>query len=179
MLLSDEEIKHLCQDYLMIDPYSPKKNTLNGVSWGSSSYGYDIRLGEQFIRNIGTPNEEGFVLEKGEVFELAPMEFILAKSLEHFNIPSNIQGTIKDKSTWARKGLMVINGVLEPKWMGQVTLEIINLSPSIINLTPGLGIAQVVFMTGKPCSTTYHGLYQNSITIIRSQHEEEDATSRD
>ena len=157
MQLNDRQIEHLSQDYLMIEPFSSSKNIEDGVSWGLSSYGYDIRLGDTFIIDINTPSEKKITISEGEKFELKSGAFILAQSLEHFTIPGNIIGMIKDKSIWTRKGISIINGVLEPKWVGQLTLAIVNHGISSIYLTKGIGIAQIIFFQGEPCLTPYRG----------------------
>lgn len=132
-----------------VKPVSPfyERAKFQGMSYGLSSAGYDIRVDADYV----VPGD-------GRV--------VLVASLEEFNMPTNWLGYVKDKSTWARKGLFVQNTVIEPGWKGFLTLEL-TYSPrtpgySSIDLRSGTPIAQIVFhQTDEPTEQPYEGKYQN------------------
>ena len=138
--------------------YAPIKDMLitketNGiVSHGLSELGYDIRIAEDLffdpILNGIRRNEE---FHKGR--------FVLASSIEYFQIPSFLGGEVKDKSSWARKGVQVYNTVLEPGWKGYLTLEINFHGNKSVYIPAGSGIAQVLFMKTAE-DAFYEGKYQ-------------------
>jgi dCTP deaminase len=135
------------------------------ISFGLSSAGYDIRLGNEFARIVGNSqgaldrfNRVGIIDPKNfdaksllrSTVESGPYiipghEYVLAKTVEMFNIPRNIQATCLTKSTYARSGIVVNVTPLEPGWSGYLTLEIFNATPCAVYLYPGEGIAQLVF----------------------------------
>lgn len=126
----------------IITPHKPR-TVKNGMSYGESLAGYDIRLGT-------------------DVFQLEPGEFYLASSREHFNLPKNVIGFVKDKSTWARQGLSVFNTVIEPGWRGFLTLELKNQSVhTTLHMRPNMPIAQVIFMYLTREVEGYEGKYQD------------------
>jgi dCTP deaminase len=125
-----------------IRPLEPflERSVINGKSYGLSIAGYDIRLAQ------------GYCLEPGE--------FILGSSIEHFMMPRNVLGLVKDKSTWARQGLSVFNTCLEPGWIGYLTLELKNLGNNSIMVCTGDPIAQVLFYFTDEVTDGYSGKYQ-------------------
>lgn len=127
-------------DATPVTPFMNKKMKSNGVSYGLSEAGYDIRIKQDII--------------------LHPFKrFILASSLERFKMPDNVVAIVHDKSTWARKGLSVFNTVIEPGWEGWLTLELIYHRWRPLKITAGSGIAQVIFHEIiKPAK--YEGKYQ-------------------
>lgn len=169
-VLSDYEI----QQAEMISPMVDKKN--GSPSYGLSSYGYDIRLGKEFIcYNMGYPHaldpshpeqlvqgEDYSIHEADKYYQLPAKSFVLAHSAETITMPDDVVAMVKDKSTYARLGVTVQNTVLEPGWCGQITLEITNHNVRPVLLLVGLGIAQVVFWRGRTCNTPYlaSGKYQ-------------------
>lgn len=181
MILNDKQIKKLCLfDKPMISPYYEKKNYSHGISFGPSSYGYDIRLGNVFkdishVKNkwgesctIIEPENPGRITWTTHTvdsvpFIIAPNSYVLAVSTEKFNMPHNITGLVKDKSTYARLGIAVQNTVIEAGWEGYLTLEITNHSKYKVVLHPLTGIAQILFFKGEPCENPYSptGKYQN------------------
>jgi dCTP deaminase len=176
MILSDEDIARLSyKEPPLIMPYL-KDKVSEGVSYGPSSFGYDIRLGYNAAvykhdRNVidpkGVLEDQVHRLRFGDSpFELPPGGFILSHSVEFFNLPPYITGLVKDKSTYARCGIAVQNTVLEAGWCGQVTLEITNHANRPVKLYPGEGIAQVIFMKGQhACLEPYRGKYQNQVGV--------------
>ena len=116
----------------------------NGMSYGLSMAGYDVRVSLK------------------EQVTLYPGDFILAVTLEHFDMPSDVLGIVHDKSTWARQGIAVQNTVIEPGWKGYLTLEITNHGKAAVVLTPGDPIAQIVcHQLDEPTEQPYDGKYQN------------------
>lgn len=125
----------------MITPFT-EKGIFNGMSYGLSSAGYDIRI-KQGIR-------------------LLPDKFILASAIEEFHFPDDILGVVHDKSSLARRGLSVFNTVIEPGWSGFLTLELRNQGDDIINLPAGSPIAQIIFhRLEAPTVLPYRGKYQD------------------
>lgn len=122
-------------------PFTDVKCKSNGVSWGLSEAGYDIRI------------KQGVILHPFK-------RFTLASTVEKFNMPDDLVAIVHDKSTWARKGLSVFNTVIEPGWKGYLTLELVYHGFKPLNIKAGSGIAQVLFHTiQNPVS--YNGKYQN------------------
>lgn len=175
MTLSDNQIARLCnpQHKPMISPFIGKKSSKEGgPSFGLSSYGYDIRLGDDFIiitADLVDPKHPDEIehehLHSSIPFILAPGAFILGSSIERFIMPSTVTGFVKDKSTYARCGIAVQNTVIEAGWEGILTLEISNHSESKVLLYPGEGIAQIMFDEGLPPSNVYNGKYQNQTGV--------------
>ena len=136
MIASSSTLRH-------IKPLSPfkERTVINGMSYGVSLAGYDIRI------------KETITLPKGK--------FTLASSIEEFNMPTDLLGVVHDKSTWARQGIAVQNTVIEPGWKGFLTLEITNHSEDTIILQSGMPIAQVIFHYVDEDTEGYAGKYQN------------------
>jgi dCTP deaminase len=128
------------------------------TSYGLVEAGYDIRIAEriEYKNNwVMTIDSEG--IRKGR-----PGKFCLASSIETFQMPKDLVATVKDKSTWARKGLSVFNTVIEPGWNGILTLELVFHGNEPINIPAGSGIAQVLF-NRLECEGDYgNGKYQNA-----------------
>ena len=159
----------------LISPFSKNKQTYAGVSYGLGSCSYDLRLGTGFksmrldtgfsYQRIDTMEEKTCEFETIEIdtfVSIYPGQFILAHTVESVSIPSTVCGTLKDKSTWARYGLQVKNTLVDPGFIGQLTLEISNEGTSIINLYPGMGICQLVLeRLAFECLRPYNGKYQH------------------
>lgn len=188
MILADGNIIEYAKRDNMILPFENGKIKKDGKpSYGLSSYGYDIRLAHNFIKlrypeemdfpNVIDPAKSLHEIEKEEFsvdeFQiLFPGEFILAHSLEFFNMPINITGLVKDKSTYARCGIALQNTVLEAGWKGQITLEISNHGPRPVKLYCGFGIAQVLFFKGEFCLNPYDGKYQGDLGVVTAKGDE-------
>ena len=170
-ILSDREIRALCESMGMIEPYEPElvreKDGKKVISYGQSSFGYDIRAGEEwfvvderFGNNIIDPkNFDSRVMVK-VVSEDAPIlipphSFALTHSVERFRIPENVVGVAVGKSTYARVGLVVNITPLEPGWEGWLTVEVINPSPHYLKVYPYEGIAQILFFRGEVPKSLY------------------------
>ncbi len=180
MVLSDIEITNLCTgDNPLISPFSPelvsKINDKKIISYGLSSYGYDLRAGSEFkiftninSREIDPKNidEQSFVTvnkEDGHIL-IPPNGFILTYSPEKLCIPRNVTGVVLGKSTYARAGIVCICTPLESSWTGHVTLEFANTTNLPVRFYPGEGCCQVMFHTGNECGVSYAdrgGKYMN------------------
>jgi len=152
------------------------------VSYGTSSYGYDIRCSTEFkiFTNINStivdPKEfdaKNFVDYQGEVCIIPPNSFALARTVEYFRIPRNVLTICLGKSTYARCGIIVNVTPLEPEWEGHVTLEFCNTTPLPARVYANEGVAQVVFLeSDEVCDTSYKdrgGKYQGQkgVTLPR------------
>ena len=168
-LLSDEDIREMVKKHGMIEPYEDdlvkEIDDKKLVSYGLSSYGYDIRISNEFkvftnvYNSIIDPknfSEDSFVDIKGPYCIVPPNSFALARSVEYFKIPRNILTMCIGKSTYARCGIIVNVTPFEPEWEGHVTLEISNTTPLPAKVYSNEGIAQVIFLEGKNvCKTSY------------------------
>lgn len=170
-----------------LEPYGPMARRV--LSYGCSSYGYDIRLSPKDFRvfrhipgtvinpkRFNSQNLERVALqhdEDGEYFVLPGHSYGLGVSLEFVDIPSNITVICLGKSTYARTGILVNTTPIEAKWRGHVTLEFSNSSCADCRLYANEGICQLLFFEGEQCDTTYHdrnGKYQNQgheVTLAR------------
>ena len=135
------------------------------VSYGVSSYGYDLRLGNELLIFDGsykvldpkTFSDEGMIRYKSdEKFVLPPGAFALGFSMERFSMPRNTTGIVFPKSTYARCGINCLQTVIEAGWEGQITLEFQNMTQRPVAMYPGEGVAQLLFFEGdQPCATAY------------------------
>ena len=185
-VLPDYEIARLATspDHRMIEPFSPQQvKTLGGygrkvISFGLSSYGYDIRVTRHFkvFTNVHNTvidpkhfDSRAFVDIFGDECIIPPNSFALAQSVEHFRIPRDIVTICVGKSTYARCGIIVNVTPFEPEWEGHVTLEISNTTPLPAKIYADEGIAQVLFFRGAGvCDTSYAdraGKYQGQTGI--------------
>ena len=174
---SDRWIRMMATEYSMIEPYeSGQVKEVEGkriVSYGTSSYGYDIRCADEFklFTNINStivdPKEfdaKNFVEHKGDSVIIPPNSFALARTVEYFRIPRNVLTICLGKSTYARCGILVNVTPFEPEWEGYVTLEFSNTTPLPAKIYANEGVAQVVFFeSDEICETSYKdrgGKYQ-------------------
>ena len=176
MILSDIEIKNYVEKYKMIEPFEDTRLSKleKRISWGVSSYGYDLRLSDEFIVFKKDSSEvivdpKNFDIKKlkkikSQSYTIAENNFVLARSLEYFRIPRNILVIVFGKSTYARCGLIVNITPLEPEWEGYITISIINPLNHKIKIYSNEGIAQAVFLKAdKLCKISYkdkQGKYQ-------------------
>lgn len=179
---SDKWIRQMAQDFKMIDPFvegQVKEQTGKRlVSYGLSSYGYDLRVAEEFkvftnlYNSIVDPKDfraDAFVDIRGETCIIPPNSFALARSVEYFRIPRNVLTLCIGKSTYARCGIIVNVTPFEPEWEGYVTLEISNTTPLPAKIYAGEGLAQVLFFTSEEeCEISYadrKGKYMKQMEI--------------
>ena len=136
---------------------STKKNQDNGVSWGLTECGYDIRI-KQKVEFLYDSRGNRKVFVDGKFYDHG--QFALASAIEEFQMPPTLMGVVHDKSTWARQGLSVFNTIIEPGWEGFLTLELDYKRDGILCIPAGSGIAQVIFHQIKEVAE-YNGKYQN------------------
>src|SRR5712664_197436 len=174
---SDRWIRRMALEHRMIEPFEAGQVKEAGgrriVSYGTSSYGYDIRCSTEFkiFTNINSTivdpkafDEKSFVDYRGEVCIIPPNSFALARTVEYFRIPRNVLTICLGKSTYARCGIIVNVTPLEPEWEGTATLEISNTTPLPAKIYANEGIAQVLFFeSDEVCAVSYadkKGKYQ-------------------
>lgn len=179
----DTWISHMAKTYNMIEPFVENqiKNIDNQkvISFGLSSYGYDLRVADEFkvFSNVYNAmvdpkefNEKSFVTISGSTCIIPPNSFALARSIEYFRIPRDVLTICLGKSTYARCGIIVNVTPFEPEWEGHVTLEISNTTPLPSKIYAYEGIAQVIFFKGEaPCKTSYadrKGKYMKQTGIV-------------
>lgn len=172
MVKNDKWIKEMAKKG-MIEPFNSKQIRKGVISYGVSSYGYDMRVGDEFkiFTNINNTvvdpkkfDPNSFVDYKGEVCIIPPNSFALARSVEYFRIPRDVLVICLGKSTYARCGLVVNVTPLEPEWEGHVTIEISNTTPLPAKIYANEGIAQLIFLQASEiCEVSYKdkaGKYQ-------------------
>jgi dCTP deaminase len=157
----------------MIEPFAPARVRPGRISYGVSSYGYDMRVADQFkiFTNVGSQvidpkafDSSAFVSIEARSILIPPNSFALATTVEYFRIPRTILTLCVGKSTYARCGIIVNVTPFEPEWEGQATLEISNTSPLPAKIYAGEGIAQLIFLeASEVCERSYadkKGKYQ-------------------
>jgi dCTP deaminase len=170
---SDRWIKRMALEHKMIEPFVESQTRTGVVSYGVSSYGYDIRVADDFkvftniYNTVVDPKSfdpRSFVDIKADVCIIPPNSFALARTIEYFRIPRNVLTVCLGKSTYARCGIIVNVTPFEPEWEGHVTIEISNTTPLPAKIYANEGIAQVLFFqSDEPCETSYRdkkGKYQ-------------------
>jgi dCTP deaminase len=178
-ILSDRQITHLARTTGMIRPFVKKQVRKGVISYGVSSYGYDIRVAREFkiFTNINNTivdpknfDEKSFVTVHADSCIIPPNSFALAKTVEYFKIPRDVLTVCVGKSTYARCGIIINVTPFEPEWEGYVTLEISNTTPLPAKIYANEGISQVLFFQGsEPCQTSYKdkkGKYQNQKGLV-------------
>jgi dCTP deaminase len=172
-LKADRWIRRMAREHGMIEPFSEKQVRESVISYGLSSYGYDVRIADEFkiFTNINhtivDPKDfdpRSFVDFMGEQCIIPPNSFALARTVERFKVPRDVIVLTVGKSTYARCGIIVNVTPLEPEWEGIVTLEVSNTTPLPARIYAGEGIAQMLFFeSDEPCETSYadkKGKYQ-------------------
>jgi len=172
---SDRWIRRMATTHRMIEPFADSQVREGVISYGVSSYGYDMRVAPEFkiftnaLSAIVDPKQfdpKSFVEFSGETCVVPPNSFALARSVEYFRIPRNVLTICVGKSTYARCGIITNVTPFEPEWEGYVTLEISNTTPLPARIYANEGIAQVLFFTadeGDECEQSYadkKGKYQ-------------------
>ncbi len=175
---SDAWIRKMALDHKIIEPFVDSQVQQGVISYGLSSYGYDMRVTDEFkiFTNINSTivdpkrfDPKSFVDHKGDVCLIPPNSFALARSVEYFRIPRNIVTLCIGKSTYARCGIIVNVTPFEPEWEGFTTLEISNTTPLPAKIYANEGIAQVMFFEpDEVCAVSYadkEGKYQRQMGI--------------
>tara|TARA_B100001778_G_scaffold323833_1_gene317545 strand:+ start:787 stop:1353 length:567 start_codon:yes stop_codon:yes gene_type:complete len=174
---SDKWIKEMAKNHKMIEPFQADQVKVNNgekiVSYGTSSYGYDVRCANEFkvFTNINSTmvdpknfDDKSFIDIKSDVCTIPPNSFVLARTVEYFRIPRQILTLCLGKSTYARCGIIVNVTPLEPEWEGHVTLEFSNTTSLPAKIYANEGVAQFIFLeSDEVCETSYKdraGKYQ-------------------
>lgn len=184
---ADKWIRQMATDHGMIEPFeSGQVREVRGeriISYGTSSYGYDIRCADEFkiFTNINSAvvdpknfSATSFVNVQADVCIIPPNSFALARTVEYFRIPRNVLTICLGKSTYARCGIIVNVTPLEPEWEGHVTLEFSNTTPLPARIYANEGVAQVIFLeSDDECEVSYRdrgGKYQGQtgVTLPRT-----------
>ncbi len=178
-ILSDITITELAQKHGMIKPFVKKQVRKGVISYGVSSYGYDIRVAREFkiFTNLNSTlvdpknfDPKSFVTVNADYCIIPPNSFALAKTVEKFKIPRDVLTVCVGKSTYARCGIIINVTPFEPEWEGVVTLEISNTTPLPAKIYANEGIAQVLFFKGdRPCGISYKdkkGKYQKQKGLV-------------
>ena len=179
MLKSDKWIRRMCLEHKMIDPFVERVEGGCRISFGLSSYGYDIRLADEYkiftnvfgaIVDPKAFDPKSFVDYRGPHCVIPPNSFALARSVEKFSIPREVLAVCLGKSTFARCGIIVNVTPLEPCWTGHLTIEISNTTPLPAKVYSGEGIAQLLFFeSDELCETSYadrKGKYQAQVGVV-------------
>jgi dCTP deaminase len=178
-LKPDHWIRKMAIEKRMIEPFADRQVRDGVISYGLSSYGYDIRIANEFKI---FPNGHSALVDpkhfdprsmvdyKGEVCTIPPNSFALGRTIEYFRIPRDVLTICLGKSTYARCGIIVNVTPFEPEWEGYVTLEISNTTPLPAKVYANEGIAQVLFLVAdEPCESSYadkKGKYQAQQSIV-------------
>ena len=182
---SDKWIRRMAEQHGMIEPFEPKQVKANAagermVSYGTSSYGYDIRCSKEFklFTNLNSTivdpknfDPNSFVEVNADYCIIPPNSFALARTVEYFRIPRNVLTVCLGKSTYARCGIIVNVTPFEPEWEGYVTLEFSNTTPLPAKIYANEGCAQVLFLEADEddvCETSYKdrgGKYQGQVGV--------------
>lgn len=178
----DRWIRKMAKEHGMIEPFVDRQVRKGAISFGVSSYGYDLRVSNEFkvftdvfgaVVDPKNFDPKSFVDVKTDVCMVPPHSFALARSVEFFRIPRNVITICLGKSSYARCGIVVNVTPLEPEWEGHVTLEISNTTPLPCRIYANEGLAQVLFFeSDEECETSYKdrkGKYQGQrgITLPR------------
>ena len=184
---ADKWIRQMAQEHGMIEPFEADQVRYSGenklISYGTSSYGYDVRCSEHFkvFTNINSAtvdpknfDEKSFVDVESDVCVIPPNSFALAATVEYFRIPRNVLTICLGKSTYARCGIIVNVTPLEPEWEGHVTLEFSNTTTLPAKIYANEGVAQMLFFeSDEACEVSYKdrgGKYQGQrgVTLPRA-----------
>ena len=176
---SDRWIRRMSLEHKMIEPFVDRQVREGVISFGLSSYGYDMRVADEFriFTNVNSTTVDpkqfdarSFVEYKGEVAIIPPNSFALGRSVEYFRIPRNVLTLCVGKSTYARCGIIVNVTPFEPEWEGYVTLEISNTTPLPARIYANEGLCQAIFFeSDEQCEVSYKdkkGKYQSQGGIV-------------
>jgi dCTP deaminase len=174
----DHWIRKMALEQGMIEPFEEKQVREGVISYGVSSYGYDIRVADEFkiFTNVNNTivdpknfDASSFVDFKGDICTIPPNSFALARTIERFKIPRSVLCICVGKSTYARCGIIVNLTPLEPEWSGILTLEISNTTPLPARIYSNEGIAQLLFFeSDEVCEVSYgdrKGKYQDQVDV--------------
>jgi dCTP deaminase len=176
---SDRWIRKMALEHDMINPFNDRQVRQGVISYGLSSYGYDLRVADEFkiFTNVNSAivdpknfDQRSFIDVKGPSVLIPPNSFALARSVEYFKIPRDVLTVCVGKSTYARCGIIVNVTPFEPEWEGFVTLEISNSTPLPAKIYSNEGLCQILFFQGdEPPDVSYKdkaGKYQSQTGIV-------------
>jgi dCTP deaminase len=176
---NDRWIRKMAREHEMIKPFAESQVREGVISYGISSYGYDLRVADEFkiFTNVNSTivdpkhfDERSFVEFRGPECIVPPNSFALSRSVEYFKIPRNVLTVCLGKSTYARCGIIVNVTPLEPEWEGFVTLEISNTTPLPARVYSNEGLCQILFFeSDEVCEISYKdkkGKYQAQQGIV-------------
>ena len=176
---SDRWIRRMATEHAMIEPFVWDQVSAGVISYGLSSYGYDIRVADEFkvftnvFNVLVDPKDvklETFVDMRGPHCDIPPNSFILCRSVETIRVPRNVLCVVIGKSSYSRCGLVCNVTPLEPEWEGQITIEISNTTPLPARVYANEGIAQILFFeSDEDCEVSYadkKGKYQNQKGVV-------------
>ena len=176
---NDRWIREMAETQEMISPFCEKQVRNGVISYGLSSYGYDLRVADEFkiFTNVNNAlvdpkrfDEKSFVTVQTDICIVPPNSFALARSIEYFKIPRSVLTICVGKSTYARCGIIVNVTPFEPEWEGFVTLEISNTTPLPARIYANEGLCQIIFFeSDEVCETSYadrKGKYQAQKGIV-------------
>jgi dCTP deaminase len=176
---SDRWIRKMARENDMINPFNDRQVREGVISYGVSSYGYDLRVADEFkiFTNVNSAivdpkqfDERSFITVRGDSVLVPPNSFALARSVEYFKIPRDVLTICVGKSTYARCGIIVNVTPFEPEWEGFVTLEISNSTPLPAKIYSNEGLCQILFFqSDEPCEISYKdkkGKYQKQSGIV-------------
>jgi dCTP deaminase len=176
---SDRWIRRMATEHDMINPFNDRQVREGVISYGVSSYGYDLRVADEFkiFTNVNSAivdpknfDERSFMTVRGDSVLIPPNSFALARSVEYFKIPRDVLTICVGKSTYARCGIIVNVTPFEPEWEGFVTLEISNSTPLPAKIYANEGLCQILFFqSDEQCETSYKdkkGKYQKQSGIV-------------
>jgi dCTP deaminase len=176
---NDRWIRKMATEHEMITPFEEKQVREGVISYGLSSYGYDLRVADEFkiFTNVNSTivdpkkfDARSFVEFTGPACIVPPNSFALARSVEYFKIPREVLTICVGKSTYARCGIIVNVTPLEPEWEGFVTLEISNTTPLPARVYSNEGLCQIIFLgSDEVCDISYKdkkGKYQSQQGIV-------------
>lgn len=190
-LLPDHEIRALAREAKLIEPFVNSLASDGVISYGLSSYGYDLRLADELLY-LSSPtgimvdpkamDARYFIHQRGPTFTLPPHAFVLGRTVEYVRLPRDVSGLILNKSTYARAGILAHPTLLETGWQGVPTLEITNLNNRPARLYAHEGIVQVLFFRGALAPELSYadrgGIYQHQVGITLSRIRGPHAASR-
>ncbi len=177
-LKADRWIREMAQQHGMIEPFVENQVREGVISYGLSSYGYDMRVADEFkvFTNVYSQvvdpkafSEQSFVNVQADVCIVPPNSFALARSIEYFRVPRGVLCICLGKSTYARSGIVCNVTPFEPEWEGYVTIEISNTTPLPAKIYANEGIAQVLFFEGDEVAEVSYkdrkGKYQGQVGV--------------
>ena len=182
MLKNDRWIREMALKHKMIDPFVESQVSKGIISYGLSSYGYDIRVADEYkiFTNVNSSvvdpknfDPRSFVDFRGDVCVIPPNSFALARSVEYFRLPREVLVITLGKSSYARCGIIINVTPAEPEWEGYLVIEISNSSPLPAKIYSNEGIAQMIFLESpEGCEVSYadrKGKYQKQMGIVTSK----------